>query len=67
MCAYGMPPFPAGAVTLAALATLPGHALLFVLYFNCFVANVSVPVGGYKSARQPVFTYFLLLFEDIFK
>jgi len=24
MCAYGMPPFPAGAVTLAALATSQG-------------------------------------------
>jgi hypothetical protein len=30
-------------------------------------ANVSVPTGGYKSTHQPVFTYFLLLFEDVFK
>jgi len=67
MCAYGMPPFPAGAVTLAALATSQGMRLLFVLYFNCLVANVFVPVGGYKSTLQPVFTYFLLLFEDVFK
>jgi len=36
---------------------------------NSLAANVYVyvPVGGYKSTLQPVFTYLLLLFEDVFK
>ena len=59
-------PFP-GAVTPT---TLPGRAFVVCALFrtfNCLAANVYVPVGGYKSTLQPVFTYLLLLFEDVFK